>query len=384
MYVRGVGVKKIGIITFHHSYNCGSMMQAFALQSVVQSFGFSVEIIDFSNCGQKLLYRPFFANSSIKNIIKNLILIPHITRIKNNNKRYEDFIKKYFVLSKKSYSDMEELEDDYYAVIAGSDQIWNVTIADSDDAYFLPWVNNGLRIAYAPSFGARNVVEYSKDPEKYIKYLKRFDAISIRENNGRMWLKEFMDIDAPVVLDPTLLLDESHYSNIYNSISTTVPDRYIFYYSPNYDKEIIRLVNKVSKKYNMPVVAFNSKSFFVKMMWSKGFVLPNYEDPAIYLKLIKFADMVFTTSFHGAVFSSIFKKNFWIVKNGGMFSTDDRIISMTSMLDLNDRIIPIRFDDKFDYCSSKDYTEYERRKDYYKLFSKEFLVKALSCDEKRK
>lgn len=30
-------MKKIGIITFHNSYNCGSMLQAYALQQVTVS-----------------------------------------------------------------------------------------------------------------------------------------------------------------------------------------------------------------------------------------------------------------------------------------------------------------------------------------------------------
>ena len=41
--------KKIGIITFHSSHNCGSMLQAYALQTVLEKrYGAEVEIIDFS------------------------------------------------------------------------------------------------------------------------------------------------------------------------------------------------------------------------------------------------------------------------------------------------------------------------------------------------
>ena len=50
-------MKKIGIITFHNSYNCGSMLQAYALQQVIDYLtGTRSEIIDFSNMGQKQLY----------------------------------------------------------------------------------------------------------------------------------------------------------------------------------------------------------------------------------------------------------------------------------------------------------------------------------------
>ena len=66
--------KKTGIITFHASYNCGSMLQAYALQKFLNKNEYENEIIDFSSKGHRCLYSVFFKNNSIKNIIKNLFL----------------------------------------------------------------------------------------------------------------------------------------------------------------------------------------------------------------------------------------------------------------------------------------------------------------------
>ena len=49
-------MKKVGIITFHASHNCGSMLQAFAIQTVIEEIGYQSEIINFSNYGQQQLY----------------------------------------------------------------------------------------------------------------------------------------------------------------------------------------------------------------------------------------------------------------------------------------------------------------------------------------
>ena len=65
-------MKKIGIITFHNSYNCGSMLESYAIQKYLQKQKLENEIIDFSNNGQKKIYSILFKNSSIKNIIKNI------------------------------------------------------------------------------------------------------------------------------------------------------------------------------------------------------------------------------------------------------------------------------------------------------------------------
>ena len=50
-------MKKIGIMTFHASYNCGSILQGMALQNILQNkFNKESEIIDFSNEEQKKVY----------------------------------------------------------------------------------------------------------------------------------------------------------------------------------------------------------------------------------------------------------------------------------------------------------------------------------------
>ncbi len=162
------------------------------------------------------MYAAYFKNDSVKNIIKNIILFPHRKRIKNNNQKYEAFKNRIFKLSR-SYGRMDELKDDgYETVIAGSDQIWNITIADGDDAYFLPWVKNAKKVAYAPSLGAKNILKCADNPEKYKKMIDDFDALSIRENNGRKWIKDLCGKDVPVLLDPTLLLEREDYEKIEN------------------------------------------------------------------------------------------------------------------------------------------------------------------------
>ena len=52
--------KKIGIITFHNSYNCGSMMQTYALQTILEKNGYKPEIVDYYTEGQTQMYKTFF------------------------------------------------------------------------------------------------------------------------------------------------------------------------------------------------------------------------------------------------------------------------------------------------------------------------------------
>lgn len=368
--------KNIGIITFHNSYNCGSMLESYAMQTIIDRLAGNAEIIDFSNDGQRQLYSVFSRNRSIKDLIKNIIIFPHKKQIDNNNNKYEEFKRNNFKLSKR-YKKMEELnDDDYKIVVAGSDQIWNITIADSDDAYFLPWVKNAKKVAYAPSFGAKNIQEYADDPNKYREMLNRFDALSIRENNGKKWIKELCNKNVPVLLDPTLLLERSDYESLEDK-DIKVNRKYIFFYSPAFDREICRFVKKLADAYGLRVITWSTKSYYLKFVKSFGFELPEYENPSVYLSLIKNAELVLTTSYHGTIFSTIYRKKFFCLKNGGMYGDDDRVITLLKQLDMMDRLIEYEYDADFDYSKNVNYIKYKKTLSPLKKKSMDYLRKNL-------
>lgn len=352
-------MKKIGIITFHNSYNCGSMLESYAIYKRMQQIDDKVEIVDFSSEGQRELYSVFNKNNSVKNILKNILIFPKRNKIKNNNLKYEEFKQKYFKLSKK-YTNNNIDESPYSVVVAGSDQIWNITISDFDEAYFLNWVNNAKKVAYAPSFGSKNIIKYSNEPEKYADLLNDFDALSIREKNGKKWIKDLIDKDVDVLIDPTLIFGQNEYDKLLDD-SCTPNEDYIFFYCPGFSRDLCRFVKKVSKKYNLPVICWSTKSYCTKLIFTYGFKLPKYESPSVYLSLIKNAKLVFTTSFHGTIFSTIYKKEFYTLKNGGMYGDDDRVITLLEQLNMEDRLLVPNFDSTFDYFNELDYSVYDKK-----------------------
>lgn len=376
-------MKKIGIITFHNSYNCGSMLESYAMQEIIRKRGGDSIIIDFSNIGQKNMYDVFIPNRSIKNIVKNILIYPHQKRIKRNNNLYEKFKKDNFNLTNKSFTKMDELSDkDFDVIVAGSDQVWNITIPDSDDAYFLPWVKNAKKVAYSPSFGSKNIMKYTKKFELYRKYLLNFDAISIREKNGKKWIKDLCDLDVDVLLDPTLLLESSDYDKILDD--TFQPkENYIFFYCPSFDNKICKFVKKISDKYKIKVIAWSTKSYYYKFVSKYGFELVPFETPALYLNLIKNAKLVITTSFHGTIFSTIYKKNFITVKNGGMYGDDDRVITLLDELNMTDRLFSFEFDENIDYFKNINYNkEYVNNLKKLKDKSIKYIDEYIIGDEK--
>lgn len=369
--------KTVGILTFHASHNCGSMLQAYALQTFLSKQAYQPEIVNFASPGQIALYEVFTPNRSLKQIVRNLILLMNRKRLLKCVKAYETFINNYFVLSGDLKTSVQELKDaPYHAVIAGSDQIWNTTIADYDDAYFLSWVKSAKRIAYAPSFGAKNPLKYAQNPREISRWLEEFNSLSVREKNGQRWIADMIGKEVPFVLDPTLLLEAQDYDQI-AAVDLQLPEKYIFYYSPGYSLKINRLVQRISRKYKMPVIAFNTKSFVLRGMHLTGMQLPEYENPSAYLQLMKNASLVITTSFHGTIFSTIFKKKFWVIKNGGMYGDDDRVASLTDALQIGSRVITEEYNDSFDYMQEVDYSLYLKNLLSYQKISQEYLLSAL-------
>lgn len=366
-------MKKIGIITFHNSYNCGSMLESYAIYRKMCEIDPNAEIINFSSNSQKNIYNVFEKNISLKNIIKNFLVFPHKKQILTNNNKYEEFKNKYFKLSKE-YTENDLINDEYSILVAGSDQIWNITIDDYNDAYFLAFSNKAKKIAYAPSFGSKNIIKNTDNPNKYKELISKFDVLSVREKNGQKWIKELTGKDAEVLIDPTLLYDSKFYDNIIDN-ECTPKFKYIFFYCPSFDRNLCKFVKKVSLKYNLPVICWSSKSYYKKFIHTFGFKLPKYESPSIYLSLIKNAELVFTTSFHGTIFSTIYKKRFFTLKNGGMYGDDDRVMTLLEQLDIIERLIEPFYDDEYNYLKDMDYSNYNKNLKKLQLKAQKYIEK---------
>ena len=186
-------MSKTGIITFHASANCGSMLQAYALQIFLKSLNVTNEIIDFSNAGQRKMYSVFFSPKSIKEFLRlclNTLFSPVLLR---ESKDFADFSRKYLELSEQKFYRNEELVEanlDYDCYVAGSDQVWNVKCKDADLAYFLNFVKEPQKkIAYAVSMGGTDINDLTQEKKQlYKKLVEDFSAISVRESNAKEWI----------------------------------------------------------------------------------------------------------------------------------------------------------------------------------------------------
>lgn len=373
-------MKKVGLITYHASHNIGSMLQTYAMQYILnEKYKMDVEIINFSSKAQQNMYSMLPKVTSLKGVARVLINLITYPVLKSRFNDYENFIQSKFKMTECFYekeSELDELSDRYDYIIAGSDQIWNVNCEDFSDAYFIPFATKAKKISYAPSLGGKNILSSNVNLDKYSKYINDFDSLSVREVNGKKWLDKLSGRNFDIVADPTILVERGVWDELANPIN--IEGDYIFFYGVPFSPETYDVVCEISKKLNLPVYMLDAKSYIYRGNFMKGINLWGHCSPSDYLGLIKNAKLVITTSFHGSIFSTIFRKNFWAVTFKETNKDDDRIATLFEQLNLKERLIYLEEYSKYDLLSDVDYSLYDENIKNFKDRSFSFLDSSLS------
>ncbi len=334
--------KKIGIITFHASHNCGSMLQAYALQTYLEkNYKISTEIIDFSSEEQKRCYSLLYKPRSIKQVLRNILNLFFIRRLKKHFNDYEDFKNNKLKLSEGKYSTCEQLAETvgkYSCIISGSDQIWNTRALDFSDAYFGAFDNETPKYAYAVSLGATDIFDCEeKRKEQILGFINGYARISVREKNAQRIIGNGVNQSVEICADPTLLLEPSEWN--YLTGKPEIKGKYIFWYAMTYKRDVSKVVEKISADTGLPIYVIDAKEWSRRGLFRYGIRVAEKGGPASFLSLVKNAEIVITSSFHGTVFSYLFRKKFWYLNIHDKPTKDDRASSLLEQLGLLNRYV---------------------------------------------
>ena len=324
---------KIGILTFHRAYNYGAVIQAYCLQKILDKLNAEAEVIDYL-LNKQIKYTSLYSfRHGYKSVLKNLILLTlHKKRVARKLK-FDNFVRK-LKISKIKYENLNDLEssnNNYDAIVVGSDQVWNVKKKEEvSDAYFLSFANDKIyKFSYAASIGLSTKVDLNSKKG----YLSRFNQISCREKGGSQILYELLNKSVDTVLDPTLLIDSEELNKIAANIQLK---NYLFYYTlDGFDKRNNnkKIIIEIAKKFDLNV-------FILAPEWPFHSYGHNLVDvgPEEFLGLIKNANLVCTNSFHGTALSIKFNTPFYVLESKD--DKDERKRNILSQLDLENRILP--------------------------------------------
>lgn len=315
---------KIGVVTFI-SDNYGALLQGYALQQVLRNLGYDSEIINRE-------WGSFERSYGFIGKIKKIYL----------KTPFDDFRNLYLPLSKsiKKQDDLVAMGNAYDTIIVGSDQVWNLDcIKEMGFFYYLDWVPDTVnKITYAVSFG-KDSFDVPKDCIDCVrKLIRRFSRISIRENSGVEICNEVFRVPAINLVDPTLLLDKADYERIMPCFAKS--DKYICQFLLDADARKSELICSIGKLESLPILDnYPPKLNYIQRFLGKK----RFYSVGQWLRNIKEAAYVITDSFHGMVFSIIFKKQFVVINNKKRGST--RFVSLLRKLNLLDRLVDAEIDD---------------------------------------
>ena len=320
---------KIGLLSYHRNYNYGWNLQCYALMTVLKSMGHEVTLID----------KMKFSNQSCwGRLKKTCACILHL----NRGKSYEDvqkergeriapFFDKYIlprthcIKNKKGYKKLPHFD----ALVVGSDQVWRSKLVNPIEDYYFSFIDYPTRlISYAASFGV-DVKEYTTDEIVQCgKLIERFNAVSVREQSGVKLIRDIYKWKCnPVVMpDPTLLLTENDYWKIIGNRATENKNSgnlFCYILDKTQDKETV--IEKLSTTYSLKPR---------RIYLSESYVYPSVED---WLSAFSNAGFIFTDSFHGCVFSLIFRKPF--IAYGNIERGLSRFISLLNIFKQGHRLI---------------------------------------------
>lgn len=304
---------KIALLTIHGADNYGATLQAYATQKKLEQLGHQVEFVDID------IPNPY-------SFMKGILLYP-------KHLRFEQFRKKYYHCLSKHYSSLEDLQKnppiaDCYLV--GSDQTWNPEITRGNArAFFLDFGDEKVfRTCYAPSFGMQKWEESPWIATEVVKQLlRRFNMICVREADGVHMLSESFEQNVvPQVIDPVLHFDD--YSELVGDIVQS--DELILYKLTN-SSEFYDKARKIANDLEIDVRSIGSirKIRGIKCGYPEG-----VED---WIRRIAGAKYVMTDSFHGMVFSILYRRQFIMYARTPKLT--NRMFSLLSQLGIEDRIV---------------------------------------------
>lgn len=367
-------MKRVGILTINDNTNYGNRLQNYAVQTVIEKYGFEVETItNKTHYGEglreklkKYNYNPKIVFDKVK---KKIIYRKYRRVIDSKIKNCTEFNDRYMKLSKyeiKKENIPNNLANEYDYFVIGSDQVWNPNadrVSNIDFATFSPKEKN---ISFSASFGVNEI------PEQYLKLyeegLNNIDKLSVREFKGKEIIEEISGRkDAKVLVDPTLVLTAKEWENMIKKPSQEVPDKYVLtYFLGKTSKKREKFIKNVAKKYGLEIINLGS------LKDEKYYDM----DPSEFVYLFKNANLIFTDSFHGCVFSIIFEKAFYALnREDHQKSMNSRINTLFEKLELNNTLEELDINKvylKADYTKQREIIKKEQEQ------VKEFLDNAFN------
>lgn len=385
--------------------NYGGALQAYALHKEFEKLGYFSELINFdiskltenANENKTIGTKRIFRYSPVvlyKKVLKRIILKPH--------KIYDRFQQRKFQRSRtmrhQAFDNFEKnhipqtdivyTKDNFKEVLAhhdffvcGSDQVWNPKFYN--EFYRMDLVPKSFpKFSYAASVSANSLTDEQSDV--FRQTLSSYIGVSVREKQTVSLLQNLSPVPPIHSLDPTLLLDRTDWDIIASNRLVKKP--YVFCYFLDCGEKLRKLAKEYAKKKHLRVVCIpyvlNCYHTY-ENKYNDQFI--ESASPADFISLIKFADVVFTDSFHASVFSTIYKKDFFVFRRHGSPGMSSRIETLTQMFGTDERFCDTDEKETISYIEQCSPIDFSNQEEYLCLKEKSiaYLMEMLKKSEQK-
>lgn len=312
---------KVCGVTYTHSPNYGTCLQAYALGTAIRGIETGGEPCEYEVIPVQML-KDYPINGLADVVIKPFLWWCRLP--------FRKFYKEKMKYAPVSYlKQLPSLNDRFDAFICGSDVIWSQNFNKGVKAYFLDFATK-YKFAYAASFGRADISKPYLDMIRPL--VDRLDSIAVREQSGVEITHRCTDKPVETVADPVLLLDRKKWE----AVATERRDRkpYIFVYVTHINEEINGFVKKLKRQTGLKCVWTVSGP---KQAIKKGIL--QLQSPQRWLRGLMDAEYVVTNSFHATAFSVLFHKKFFTVVHGEKGQgINVRMNDFLNSMELEDRI----------------------------------------------
>lgn len=360
---------KIAILTLPLHINYGGIIQCYALQTILERLGNEVQVLTRPRYGRS--YYIIYPLAVCKRLLKRFVLGKKVAILKAPHQIIRQHTDRFIHQYIHQYIQREwtaQIASHFDVIVVGSDQVWRPLYYQPIEEAFLSFLGDAdiKRVAYAVSFGVDHCEYTEEQRELCSSLLKKFDAISVRESSGVQLCQEYFDTKAVQALDPTLLLSADDYRALIKKGKTQPSKGNLLVYMLDQTKEKEALVDRIAQAKGLTPFWMNSDIDDETLPLKQRIKMPVEQ----WLRSFDDAKFVLTDSFHGCVFSIIFRKQFLAIgnKERGL----SRFQSLLTLFSLQDRLI-LSPDEYKSNLSSIDYDQVQARLQFLQAQSLSFL-----------
>ncbi|MFL0585037.1 polysaccharide pyruvyl transferase family protein [Sphingomonas olei] len=292
MAARPAGPRKVGVLTFHRSINYGSYWQARCLVEGLRARGLDAELLDHrSRCVE---WRE--ARNAFQPTLPMRTDPRHFAALGRKTRALIAAVDA-LPLSPPFPLRNPAQAPHYDAVVVGSDEVWNFRHPwySGEPIFFGDRLPTDRLVSYAASVGNHDLADGIDGP--WLDRLRRFDALSVRDENSRALLAPLAADQAEAAGGPPLVLDPClQFPGVIPDAAASGPGRYALIYGHSFPDWYTAQLRRWADRSGTRLVAVGYPSPIADEARIDA-------DPAEFSALFAGAAAVATNFFHGCVFA---------------------------------------------------------------------------------